>query len=310
MELRKDYILDRWVVLASHRKARPKEYKEKKSLKKGEVDFFAPGNEGMTPPEIGRVGGAKWKLRWVPNKFPAVDKHGDSNIKTENEFFTFGSAYGDHEVIVETPTKKQLWDLSVKDVKEVLKVYAGRIKDLSKDEAVKYVNVFKNHGAKGGTSLLHSHSQVISYNKVPEVVESEVEACKKYDGCPYCKIISVERKSYRRCFENDYFVAFCPYASRFNYEIWIFPQKHMLNITEFGPEEFNGLAEIMKKVLLKLKELGVSYNYFLHYAPAGEDLHFHIEVCPRIAAWGGFELCSGTTINSVTPEDAAEFYRE
>ena len=60
----------------------------------------------------------------------------------------------------------------------------------------------------------------------------------------------------------------------------------------------------------KLKELGVSYNYFLHYAPQGEDLHFHIEICPRIADWGGFELGTDTTINSVTPEDAAEFYRE
>lgn len=311
MELRKDYILDRWVILASHRKERPKEFKEKGLVKKGEVDFFAPGNEELTPPEIGRVGGADWKLRWFANKFPAVDKHGEAGIKTENKFFTFGSAYGDHEVIVETPSAvKQLWDLSVKDIKEVLKVYANRIDELSKDEKVKYVCVLKNHGVQGGTSLTHSHSQVISYNKLPEEVMAEVRACKNHEKCPYCEIILVERKSYRRCFENDYFVAFCPYASRFNYEIWVFPKKHMLNITEFGPEEFNGLAEIMKKILGKLKEVNISYNYFLHYAPQGEDLHFHIEVCPRTAVWGGFELGTGTTINSVTPEDAAEFYRK
>jgi hypothetical protein len=38
-------------------------------------------------------------------------------------------------------------------------------------------------------------------------------------------------------------------------------------------------------------------------------LHFHIEVTPREATWSGFEYCSGTIINSVSPEDAAKFYR-
>ena len=69
------------------------------------------------------------------------------------------------------------------------------------------------------------------------------------------------------------------------------------------------LAEILKKILSKLKELNMSYNFYLHYSPKKEDLHFHIEVTPRIATWAGFEFSSGITINSITPEIAAEFYR-
>ena len=65
----------------------------------------------------------------------------------------------------------------------------------------------------------------------------------------------------------------------------------------------------MKKILVKLKQLGVDYNFFLHYAPDGEDLHFHIEVTPQIATWAGFEFSSETVINTVAPEVAAEFYR-
>ncbi|MBW2963356.1 DUF4931 domain-containing protein [Candidatus Woesearchaeota archaeon] len=311
MELRKDYILDRWVILSSSRGSRPREFKAEKLVQAGKIDYFAPGHEELTPPEIGRLGGKKWKMRWFANKFPAVDKHGEAEIKTDNKYFTFASAYGEHEIIVETPSKtKQLTDLTVKEIKELFKVYAQRINEIKKDDKIKYICVFKNHGAKGGTSLIHSHSQIISYNKVPEVIKAEVEACKKYGSCPYCEIIQIERNSFRRCFENDDFVAFCPYASRFNYEIWIFPRKHLLNITELTAEQFNSLAEIMKKSLLKLKKLGCSYNYFLHYSPQGENLHFHIEICPRIATWGGFELSSETVINSVTPEDAASFYRE
>jgi len=58
-----------------------------------------------------------------------------------------------------------------------------------------------------------------------------------------------------------------------------------------------------------LKKLNASYNYYLQYAPKGHDLHFHIELTPQFAKWGGFELSTGAIINSVMPEEAAKFYR-
>ncbi|MEM4247186.1 MAG: galactose-1-phosphate uridylyltransferase, partial [Candidatus Woesearchaeota archaeon] len=65
----------------------------------------------------------------------------------------------------------------------------------------------------------------------------------------------------------------------------------------------------LQKVLKKVAELNVSYNMHVTYSPEGEDLHFHIEVIPEIAIWGGFERGSGAVINSVMPENAAAFYR-
>ena len=69
------------------------------------------------------------------------------------------------------------------------------------------------------------------------------------------------------------------------------------------------MASVLKKILLKLKKLNASYNFFLHYAPQGNDLHFHIEITPRLGKFGGFEYSTGATINSVMPEEAAKFYR-
>jgi len=46
-----------------------------------------------------------------------------------------------------------------------------------------------------------------------------------------------------------------------------------------------------------------------HYAPTKKDLHFHIEIKPRVSSWGGFELGSDIIINTVLPETAAKFYR-
>ena len=311
MELRKDYLLDRWVVLATERKKRRKEFKKKEVEKKGKTCFFCPGNEATTPPEIGRVEeNGKWIIRWFPNKFPAVRQEGDPIIKTHNEFFTFSDAYGNHEVIAECPEHdKQLWDLSKEHIKKILYVYKDRINDLTKDDNTKYVVIFKNHGGAAGTSLIHSHTQVASINLIPPIVSEEISASKILDDCLYCNIINVEKDSDRRCFENNSFVAFAPYASRFNYEVWIFPKMHVTNMNDLNDDEFGDLADILKKVLVKLKELDAAYNFFLHYAPEGENLHLHIEVTPRLATWAGFEFSSDIIINSVAPEDAAKFYR-
>ena len=81
-------------------------------------------------------------------------------------------------------------------------------------------------------------------------------------------------------------------------------------MNEFDDNEFADLAAILKKVLSKLKELNAPYNLFLHHAPNGEDLHFHIEITPRCAIWAGFEFSSDIIINSISPEDAAKFYRD
>lgn len=306
-ELRKDYVLDRWVIIATERGKRPHQFKGESTGGKPEVDFFAPGNEDKTPAEIFRYEDEEgnWLLRSFPNKFPAVKPEGSFEAETHNKFYTFAAAYGHHEVMVETPDDRQLWDLSNDEIKMTLQGYCDIYERLKPKEGVSYVQIFKNHGKKAGTSIVHSHSQIIAYNIVPSVVLEEVEANRRNGSCAYCEIISKEKDSDRRCFENESFVAFTPYASRFPCEIWVFPKEHKKILEECNLDD---LADIMKKILVKLKELDASFNYMLHYAPDGEDLHFHIEIAPRLATWAGFEY-NGTIINTMTPEGAAKFYR-
>jgi UDPglucose--hexose-1-phosphate uridylyltransferase len=315
MELRKDYILDRWIIIATGRGKRPEQFKSDEDIYANDPGpkkcFFCPGNENMTPDEIGRLDDGKggWKLRWFPNKFAAVDMKGDPTIKTENTFYTYSAAYGDHEILVETNDhKKQLRDLSEEDITEILKVMRDRIEALIKKPGIKYVDIFKNEGLKAGTSIIHSHSQIISLNIIPTEVTAKIKAAKNFGSCPYCKIIESERNSERQVHEDDFTFTFTPYASRFNFEAWIFPKKHYGRLTDFSDEEISGLAAAMKRILVKLKELNVSFNIAYFYAPDNEDLHFHIAFLPRIATWAGFELESGVTINVVSPEDAAKFY--
>lgn len=310
MELRKDYILDRFVIISESRGQRPHEFVESEE-KKEEACFFCPGNEAMTPPEIMRIPDGKggWKIRVFPNKFAAAELKGNYGVRTDNRFFTFSDAYGVHEIIVETPDhEKHMADLSEAELRDVFKVYNRRIVDILRIPGIKYVSVFKNHGRDAGTSIIHTHTQIIANNILPTAVEEEINAIKRYPNCPYCDILNVEKGSYRRCFENDRFVAFAPYASRFHYEVWVFPKQHLKSSTLMDEETLLSLASIMKKILLKLKQISADYNFFLHYSE-DDAYHFHIEVCPRLAVWAGFEYCTGITINSVSPEDAAKFYR-
>lgn len=325
MELRKDYLVDHWVIVSDFRGKRPHEFKKDEKLDQEKtidgtknnraVCYFCPGNEHLTPPEIYRITkNGNWQIRVFPNKFPAVAPEGQSEIKTDNDFFTFANPYGRHEVIVETPEHgRQTADLSEEELHDLLGVYNFRLKELANLPNAKYVVLFKNHGKSGGASLSHSHTQILSLNKVPGFVEKEINAAKGWrqarNECPYCKIINIEKGSFRRCFESTYFIAFTPYASRFNYEVWLFPKQHCKSPTELNYVEMKDFTSIFKKILAKIKELGADYNFYLHHSPLGEDLHFHFEFAPRMENWAGFELGTETVINSVPPEDAAKFYR-
>jgi UDPglucose--hexose-1-phosphate uridylyltransferase len=305
-ELRKDYILDRWVIVSTGRGKRPHEL-QKPTIVEGPC-FFCAGNENLTPPEIGRVvqnGG--WQLRWFENKFPALKPEGQPFPKTDSRFYTSASGYGYHEVIVETPRHdRQLAQLSVPEIEQVLHVYARRIVELEAKPNISYVNVFKNHGYLGGTSIVHSHSQVMATPFIPPEVQLKLDVMRKFISCPYCWIVQSEMNSGRKCFENSDFVAFTPYASRFSYELWIFPKLHIARLEDVN---FSTLADILSKALQKVHEANLDYNLLVQHSPKGRDFHFHVELCPRVGIWAGFEFGAGVVINSVSPEDAAKFYR-
>lgn len=308
-ELRKDYFLDRWVIIATDRAKRPHEFQHPTvSQKKETVCAFCAGNEHLTPGEISRVErNGKWTIRVIPNKYPAVKLQGDATIKTHNEFYTFADAYGSHEIIIETPDhKKQLWDLSINDTEALLRVYHERVQELTKNKNINYVQIFKNHDTPAGTSITHSHSQIIGYNTIPKTIRDEHDATLRYPTCPYCSVIQREKDSDRRCFENATMIAFAPYASRFPFEMLLLPKKHATHFNQI--DSLRDVASILQQTLGKLRTLNAPYNLVLHYSPYENNLHFHIEVLPRLTIWAGFEY-SGTIINPMPPEDAAKYYR-
>lgn len=314
-ELRKDYILNRWVIIAKERGKRPNDFL------KGEADrkdkgpcFFCPGNEHTTPPEISRIEeDGRWLIRCFPNKFAATTEE----MKKVRGEFTSMAAYGRHEIIVETPDHDMcLGDLKVEHIAKVMDMYSERILENKKHPGIEYALVFKNKGREAGTSLEHSHTQLVALGVVPTAVQDEVEASKRYvnekNNCPFCDISKTEMKGKRRIFEDKHMAAFAPFASRFSFEAWIMPKRHVTSLEFLDEEERFSLARILKKLVGGLNSSlnYPPYNFYLHISPKREDLHFHLELCPRLSKWAGFELGSGMIINTIPPEMAAKHYRE
>jgi UDPglucose--hexose-1-phosphate uridylyltransferase len=272
-----------------------------------------------------------WQVRVIPNKFPALVIEGEVN-RSGIGIFDMMSGIGAHEVIVENPQHNiSLADMEESQVEKVLWAYKERIVDLGKDKRFRYILVFKNYGSEAGASLTHPHSQLIATPITPRYVKLELTNSRMYfhekERCLFCDMIRQELGSGERLvYENEYFVVFEPFASRFPFETWIFPRRHQANFSETTDEERVQLARCLKDVLTRLKKTlsDPSYNYVLHTAPnpvsrpgkpdywgtIDYDFHWHIEIIPRLTKQAGFEWGSGLYINPTSPEEAAKYLGE
>jgi len=301
-EIRKAYLLNKYVIITPGRIARPRDIKEQTVVERIKPCPFCLENiiEKNITDKI--MSGKNWQILSVKNIFPAVTLNNEK-------------AFGTQEVIIETPDHtKELADLNEKKIEQLLRMYAHRTKALAKNKKLDYILCFKNQGSKAGASIVHAHSQVFATKIIPPEVREEAGLAESYrlehNSCPYCDIIKKEMGSKRKIFVDKYVAAFTPYASEYHYESWIFPQRHLDNITLLNTAEYKSFAHILKKILVKMQALDLSFNYFLHNTISDKNQHFYLKIQPRDSIWAGVELGSGLVINSISPEAAAQYYRK
>ena len=301
-EIRKAYLQNKYVIITPGRAKRPRDIKEQTIIKRAGKCFFCPDNIDKKNIVDITNGGKNWNVLSINNIFPAVS--------LDNK-----KAYGTQEVIIETPDHaKELAELPASHIEKVLGMYAKRVEDLEKNKKINYILCFKNQGSKAGASIVHAHSQVFATEVLPPDVEEELTLARQYQdkhrSCVYCDIVKKESKSSRKIFSDNYVVAFAPYASEFHYEAWIFTKRHLDNISNLNVQEMKSFARALKKILMKLQKLNLSYNLFLHQVVSDKTQHFYMKIQPRDSIWAGVELGSGLVINSVSPEEAAKYYKK
>ncbi|HET8723440.1 MAG TPA: galactose-1-phosphate uridylyltransferase [Anaeromyxobacteraceae bacterium] len=326
-ELRRDPIVGRWVIIATERARRPNHFRRAEEPPGG-LCPFCPGHEDKTPPEVwvsGRPPGppnaAGWKVRVVPNRYPALMIEGGLDREAAGIYDKMNGV-GAHEVVIETPDhSRELSDLGDAEITEVLFAFKARMLDLRNDQRFRYILLFKNHGSAAGATLEHSHSQLIALPVTPRQVADEIEGARRHfehrERCIFCDIVGQERKDRSRLvLENEEFVVFEPWAPRSPFETWIVPRRHESNFEAEPKERLAYAAQALRSTLTRLMTgLGrPAYNFIIHTNPlrdpSSASYHWHIEVVPALTQVAGFEWGSGFHINPVPPEEAAEFLRK
>lgn len=330
--LRFDQTIADWVIFAPSRARRPHEFRKRQATLPVASETepgcpFCPGFEDRTPHEIYAerpFGGSvsQWTVRVIPNKFPALTIEENHRHFDDGLGFRSMGGCGAHEVIVESPDHSRvLAEQPVEQIERVLRTVQLRSQDLMRDVRFQTAIIFKNHGESAGTSLAHPHWQLIATPVVPRLLRLKHAIATDYfdmtGSCLYCVMLQHELSEKRRILvENDDFVAVLPYASHVPFETWILPRHHQASFRSVDQAQLHTLAELLKNVMLRLYR-GLDnpdFNLAIDTVPRGDESEeyflWHLRILPRLTTPAGFEMGSGMSINTVLPEDAAEYLRD
>ena len=157
-----------------------------------------------------------------------------------------------------------------------------------------YVHALVNEGADAGSSLPHTHSQLVWLSEPPPAVTAEEAACA--GDCPLCR----QPEERLVIAERGGVVLSAAWAGRLPYELLVAPAEH-----EGDPWTSPRLATALALAAEGLRRLHAvegprPANLWLH-APG----HWHLEVLPRLTVMAGLELGAGVYVNILAPEEAA-----
>lgn len=223
---------------------------------------FCAGREERTPPETFRVPGAGgWTVRVVPNLYPAFERQ---------------------EVVVHSPHHVRTFaELSDLEVGAIATAWDAR-REAARAEGFPYVHALINEGRTAGSSLPHSHSQLIWLRDTPPEVARE--AATGLAELNARKDLALGDGAVR---------AIVHPCGRAPYETVILGE----------PFDLGRALVVLRDVVQRLRavEGPVPWNAWLH--------ENHLELVPRLSVFAGVELGAGIYVNTVAPEDAATALR-
>ena len=306
-EFRQDIVSHDWVLIASGRGKRPHAPK--------------PRAENYQKPENCPFEGFADPIHIIPNKFPAVTP-GICEPAFERDGYRIAAGVGLHEVVIMRDHDRFFPDYTSEETADIITTYRDRYREIAKEQCGQYIMIFHNYGREGGASIYHPHSQIISVPIIPPDVARSLRGSydyfKKHGTEAHAVMIEKELSAKTRViFENDRFVAFCPYVSKQPYEIRIYPKFASGHFEKLEDLDTALLGEALQAVLKKVHTaLGdPAFNFFIHTAPLHyehSDVAFdkyyrwHIEIIPRVSFDAGFEAGTGIKINIMDPDAAAE----
>ncbi|MCL5407211.1 MAG: DUF4921 family protein [Patescibacteria group bacterium] len=322
-KLRQNIVTGKWVVIAPERAKRPEDFVMASAPKRhmdGECPFC------LTNPKSAYQFSIKDaetdNIYVIPNKYPAFNSADEEVINESDDFYFSTKSVGGHEVIIFKDHETEVYEGGWEPLTELFGVYKERYLFWKKDAAIEYAMPIHNLGPEAAASIEHPHSQFFASSIIPNLIEDELVGSKKFfqdkGKCVFCAMIEEEKKQNCRIVsENEDFVAFTFFASRFPFEIWVLPKKHSSFFEQISQGELDNMGRVVYDCLSKLNASLKSppLNWWVHTSPVKKDhlddyYHWHLEIAPRVSKFGGYEMGSGIVIDVVSPELAAQFLKK
>jgi len=210
--------------------------------------------------------------------------------------------------------------MSESEVGTVIRTYLDLYDELLKKDPGFEVYIFRNHGARSGTSLTHPHSQIIAIPSLSDRRRQLVNEAGRYFEekglCVFCEVMRFEKEQkVRVLYENDRFLCIVPFAAQVPFEVWVMPKSHKSSFNDIEDTEIIAFLDAMRYVLRRLfHRLGdPDYNYIIHsFSTDGPDkraLHWHLQILPKLTIPAGFEIASGMSVNPFLPEENCAFLK-
>jgi UDPglucose--hexose-1-phosphate uridylyltransferase len=328
-ELRIDPLSGLRVIVAGERGERPGAWQEApgRTPLDPDTDPFREGHEDRTPPEVFAVrpGGGEpdtpgWRVRVVPNKFPALEEGGAlspdplGSGRGEPDLFASGPATGAHEVVVNGPEPvSSLLDLGADGLADAMAVWQQRI---AAHPGAAYVHLIVNEGRQAGASLPHTHAQLYALPFVPSGVARERERFTAYHDRTQGRNLLADvlqeevRRSERIVAVGPDAVALCPFASQVPFHVQVVPRAARARFEDPGPTGAATLHDALRRLEATLGDMP-PFNLWVRTAPPGSTAFcWRIDLLPRLANPAGLEMGAGVQLCVLAPERAAERLRE
>lgn len=126
---------------------------------------------------------------------------------------------------------------------------------------LKYMQIFENKGAAMGCSNPHPHCQIWATSHLPEEPARELASLQRYRSTNPGKHllsdylhIEVE-KGERIVFQNDTFVALCPWWGVWPFEVLIVPKQHRRALVDLSDQERTDFAAALEQVTRRYDNL-------------------------------------------------------
>lgn len=229
------------------------------------------------------------------------------------------AAAGRCEVLVYTDQHdRRFADLPTRRVRTVIDAWADRSGEIGALPDVRHVACFENRGEQVGVTLHHPHGQVYGFPFVPPVVEQLVATARRSPGL-YDRVVGEESSGPRVVAEDDHWLCYTPFASRYPYEAIVMAKQHRTHLDALDGAARDSLAVMLPRLLRafdRLFDQACPYMAAWRQSPVdSDDVRLHLRVMSPQRAPGklkhlaGSEAAYGAFISDVAPEQAAQSLR-